>query len=239
MSSSEGRRMRVIDFETTGIPPDAEVVEAAYLDVMPSPTLGPGLTVLYGIEEPGWSSLVVPNMAIPAEARAVHHIPDREIESLGIAWPDVMKFIVHEGLYVAHSADFEKGFFNPEGSRWIDTYKCALRLWPEAPRYGNQVLRYWLENCDPGGLGMPPHRALPDCYVTAFILLNCMMRKNVEQLLAWSDEPPLLPKVPMGKHRGKKWSEVPRDYLEWATKQDFDEGVAYAVKLELARRRKS
>src|SRR3972149_10195266 len=139
-------------------------------------------------------------------------------------------------VFCAHNADFEKSFFNPEGSRWIDTYKCALRLWPDAPKHTNQVLRYFLDGCDPGRLGMPPHRALPDCHVTALILIKCLELEDMEQLLAWSDAPPLLPRVPMGKHFGKPWSEVPTDYLEWATKQSFDAGVAHTVRVELKRR---
>jgi exodeoxyribonuclease X len=141
--------------------------------------------------------------------------------------------------FCAHNADFEMAFFNPEGSSWIDTYKCALRLWPDAPRHTNSVLRYFLEGCDPGKLGMPPHRALPDCHVTALILIKCLSMAGVDQLVAWSLEPPLLPRVPMGVHRTKSWAEVPTDYLLWITRQaDFDPAIAHTTRVELKKRGK-
>ena len=136
--------------------------------------------------------------------------------------------------------DFETTGLPPDadGSRWIDTYKCALRLWPDSPRHTNSVLRYFLEGCDPGEAGMPPHRALPDCRVTARILIRCLFEASLDPLETWSAEPPLLPRVPMGKHFGKPWSEVPTDYLEWATRQSFDAGIAHTVKTERKRRGK-
>jgi exodeoxyribonuclease X len=224
--------IRVIDFESTGLPPDADVVEAAFVDIELW-SLGDGR--LPSILSP-WSSVVAATRPVTVEARAAHHLSDAEIAS-GISWGKAKLILTFSGTYCAHNADFEKAFFNPEDSRWIDTYKCALRLWPESPKHTNSVLRYFLEGCDPGELGMPPHRALPDCHVTARILIKCLGLASIEQLVAWSEEPPLLPRVPMGKHFGKPWSEVPTDYLEWATRQDFDGGVAHTVRVELAKRK--
>jgi exodeoxyribonuclease X len=218
--------IRVIDFETTGLPPEADVIEAAYVDVIDS---------LY-IDGSGWSRIVRSERPVSVEARAAHHISDKEVFS-GCPWDEARFTITCDGIYCAHNADFEKSFFNPEGSRWIDTYKCALRLWPDSPKHTNSVLRYFVSGCDPGEAGMPPHRALPDCHVTARILIRCLELVPIEQLVTWSSEPPLLPRVPMGKHFGKPWSEVPTDYLEWATRQDFDGGVAHTVRVELAKRK--
>lgn len=213
----------MIDLETTGLPPDADVVEAAFVDVVNMEL------------SKGWSALVRTTRPVSVEARAAHHITDAAI-ACGLEWDFVRQILGAAECFCAHNADFEKAFFDPEGSQWIDTYKCALRLWPDAPRHTNQVLRYFIEGCDPGKAGMPPHRALPDCHVTARILIKCLGLAELEQLVTWSAEPPLLPRVPMGKHYGKPWSEVPTDYLEWATRQDFDAGVAHTVRVELKRR---
>lgn len=224
--------IRVIDFETTGLPPEASVVEAACVEVSLIHKL---------VNRNTWSAIIRTDRPVSVEARAAHHISDKEIAA-GIPWEDASDRLDagQDGqLFCAHNADFEKSFFNPPGSHWIDTYKCALRLWPDAPKHTNQVLRYFLEGCDPGELGMPPHRALPDCHVTALILIRCLQSASIEQLVVWSAEPPLLPRVPMGKHFGKPWSEVPTGYLEWATRQDFDAGVAHTVRVELAKRRKA
>jgi len=223
--------IRVIDFETTGIPPDADVIEAAFLDV-DEIKLAPKSS-----DFAGHAFVVKTIRPVTPEARAAHHITDVEI-SHGSRWSEVRGILSDGSIFCAHNANFEKAFFNPEGSRWIDTYKCALRLFPDAPKHTNQVLRYFLFDCDPGAAGMPPHRALPDCHVTARILIKCLESASIDQLIAWSAEPPLLPRVPMGKHFGKPWSEVPTDYLEWASRQDFDAGMAHTVKIHLMKRRK-
>ena len=219
--------IRVIVFETTGLPPDADVVETGIVSFDEA-----DMEVMHS----GVSFFVRSDRPVAVTARAAHHITDEEIKS-GSEWDKVKEALMSGSpMYCAHNADFEKQFFNPEGSKWIDTYKCALRLWPEAPKHTNQVLRYYLDGCDPGEAGMPPHRALPDCRVTALVLIKCLEASTLDVLLAWSAEPPLLPRVPMGKHFGKRWSEVPTDYLEWATKQSFDAGVAHTVRVELKRR---
>jgi exodeoxyribonuclease X len=223
--------IRVIDLETTGLPPDADVVEAAFLDV-DEVKMEPSAS-----DFAGHAFLVKASRPVTPEARASHHITDMEI-SRGSKWDEIRSILSKGSIFCAHNADFERAFFDPTDVRWIDTYKCALRLWPDAPKHNNQVLRYWLDGCDPGRAGMPPHRALPDCHVTSRILIKCLELAEIDQLIAWSNEPPLLPRVPMGKHFGKPWSEVPTDYLEWATQQSFDAGIAHTVKTELKRRGK-
>ena len=217
---------RVIDFETTNFPPDAQVIEAAYIDV----------TAIGFVIKPGWSSLVKPSLPINIEARAVHHISDKDAAK-GISWEEASsKLADGADFFVAHNADFEKVFFDWYGLQWIDTYKCALRLWPEAPRHSNQVLRYYLDRCDPGKAGMPPHRALPDCRVTALVLARCLALASIDQLEAWSAESPLLPRVPMGKHFKKTWAEVPTDYLMWVLRSGFEPAVMHTAGVEVARR---
>jgi len=222
--------IRVIDLETTGLPPEADVVEAAFLDV-DEIKLAPKAS-----DFAGHAFLVKTLRPVTPEARAAHHLTDVEI-SHGSGWSEVHGILAEGSIFCAHNADFEMAFFNPPSSRWIDTYKCALRLWPDAPRHTNQVLRYFLDGCDPGKFGMPPHRALPDCRVTARILLRCLEASSVEQLVAWSNEPPLLPRVPMGKHRTKLWADVPTDYLEWVLRSEFEPAVAHTARVELQRRR--
>ena len=50
--------------------------------------------------------------------------------------------------------------------------------------------------------GLPAHRAGPDAYVTAHHLRDMLAEASVEQLLVWSQEPGLLPRVPAGPSRG-------------------------------------
>ena len=51
-------------------------------------------------------------------------------------------------------------------------------------KHSNQVLRYWLGLRLDADLAMPPHRAGPDAYVTAHLLLRMMALASVEQMIA-------------------------------------------------------
>ena len=143
----------------------------------------------------------------------------------------------------AHRAAFEKRWCLPRLSgraRWICTWKCALRLWPDAPTHSNQGLRYWRR---PAGLdratGLPAHRAGPDAYVTAHHLRDMLALADVDQLLAWSAQPALLVRVPTGRSAaalGRVGREAARQVLsgEWGQNQD----MLFTARTESARRGK-
>lgn len=204
--------IRVIDFETTGIPSETEshaIVEIGWTDVH-------RLEGGYSIDRTR-SELVNPGRPIPVEAMAVHHIRDHELA--GAMTPDAACSLLGQGadMWCAHNADFEAEFFG--GEPMVCTYKSALRVWPDAPSHSLQVLRYWrqydeLADFDPAR-AMPPHRAGADTYLTAILLRELLGLVSLEDIAKWSSGPALLAKVGFGKHFGKKWSEVPRDYLSW------------------------
>ncbi len=221
--------IRVIDFETTGIPGDGN----------DGPAQGP-----HEIVEIGWCDVIVeddfarirpqkleifcqPRRPIPPEASAVHHLTERSLYGCQLAeagLKELERRTTESGISIlaAHNSRFDQKFWDGGGRPWIDTYRCALRVWPHAPRHGNQVLRYWLKLDEQGGVAafdpdcaVPSHRAGPDAYVTAHILAQMLADFEVEQLVEWSSVPALLPRCNFGKHRGSPWSEVPKDYLRW------------------------
>lgn len=230
-------RVRVIDLETTGSrPPAHDVCEVGWQDVL----LGEDGRWALG-EERG-ARYVNPGRPIPPVTMAVHHIMDDDVVGAPY-WREVASDVLRpEGGVIAlaaHRASFEQRFCTPAlsgGARWICTWKCALRLWPDSPSFSNQVLRYWRM---PEGLdrdrGLPVHRALPDAYVTAHHLRDMLNVTTVEQLLAWSDEPGLLPRVPSGPDRGKSWLELDREALDRFA-LDRDEDVRFSAATELGRR---
>ena len=84
-------------------------------------------------------------------------------------------------------------------------------------------------------LGLPAHRALPDAYVTAHHLRDLLNAASLKQLLAWSREPGLLPRVPAGPERGKPWRDLDSVALE-ALARDRDPDVRFSASTELLRR---
>jgi exodeoxyribonuclease X len=74
------------------------------------------------------------------------------------------------------------------------------------------------------------HRALPDGYVIAFLLRELLELATAEELIAWTDEPALLPRVTFGRYRGSRWEEVPLDYLAWIVdRSELGEDVRFTA----------
>jgi exodeoxyribonuclease X len=230
--------IRVIDFETTGMEPPAEVCEVGICDLhLESKTVHPPI---------GWLCAV---KSMPPEVRAVHHISMADCEGKRPFAAGNM-FLPVEGetnvdkidAIAAHNAEFETKFFvSPKPV--ICTYKAALRVWPQAPSHSNGALRYWLE--DQGkinlehGLTQPAHRAPPDAYTTAHILLALFEAgASGYDMVQWTKEPRLLPKCPIGKFRGQPWSEVETGFLDWMRRQDTMEAdLKWNAEREIARRK--
>jgi exodeoxyribonuclease X len=235
--------IRVCDLETTGLTaPEAAPCEIGWQDIVG--TEGGE----WALDELGAGEMLCnPSRSIPPEMSAIHHIVDEDVAG-AVFWPDAMARVAcrdsnmfSPAIFAAHNARMERQWLNDEvtgGKPWICSYKCALRLWPDAPSHSNQALRYWLKPAAlDRGVASFAHRAFPDAYVTAFILLEQLKLATLGQLLEWSNQPGLLPKVGFGKHFGKAWSEVPSDYLEWCLRQDMDDDVLFTARHELEQRR--
>lgn len=222
--------IRVIDFETTGVePPEAEVCEVGICDLHLEDRR---------VEQPkAWLCGV---KAMPPEVRAVHHISLAECDgkepfNIGMAMASDISAIA------AHNAEFETKFFTSPVPV-ICTYKAALRVWPDAPAHNNGTLRYWLE--DQGKIApdhvmtQPAHRAGPDAYTTAHILLALFNAGATgRDMIAWTKEPRLLPTCPIGKFRGKPWSEVEDGFLGWMLRQPtMEDDLKWNAQREIARR---
>lgn len=229
-------RVRVIDFETTGTEPPADVIEMGCCDVEAlgdrEYAIGTPIAFLYGAER------------IPPEARAIHHIAPAEIAGMP-KWrrEAVMDDIQHDGVIAiaAHNAEFEAKWLAGGDVPLVCTYKAALRIWPDAPSHSNQCLRYWLEEQGLAkvdhALAQPAHRAGPDAYATACLLVAELAHESLATLVRWTKEPRLLPAIPIGKQRGAKWPEVEEGFLRWMLRTaDLDPDLKWNADRELKRR---
>lgn len=244
--------IRVIDLETTGFePPEHAVVEIGWCDLTADRADLAGGPIGWRAGLPS-AVFINPGRPIPPETSAIHHLIDEDVSG-GFVWAEAAPQVLNPDLIVpsdeapialaAHSAKFERLWCTDDLTRglpWICTYKCALRLWPDAPLHSNQGLRYWRR---PVGLRREfaegAHRAGPDAYVTAFHLRDMLDLASVEDLIKWSSEPALQVRCQIGKNRGQKWSDLDDGFLEWVAVRDFDEDVLFTVRHELDRRAKA
>ena len=206
----------VLDTETTGFDPRVDAV----LEVA-----GVHMSLRHGVLHRG-SWLVNPMRPIPPDATEVHGLTDQDVANAGTLTQAMEHLHVHAfDVWVAHHAGFDFGFVDPNGKPVLCTLRLARRLWPELPAHSNQALRkHWGLQVE-GADGLPAHRAEPDALVTAELLRLELLTLRTQRpeivtladLLAWMDQPFILPICHLGKaHRGKPWSEVPTDFLHWA-----------------------
>lgn len=232
----------VLDCETTGTDPVTDgVVEVAAV-------------LTSGDETLAFDSMPVnPGRPIRPEASAVHHMVDADVAfapPLDRAVEEVIASVMlgqdryEVDAYVAHNAPFDRGFLGGHLSAapWLDTYRAAKRYLPDLPGHSNQYLRYALRLPVPHVSDDPllaPHRALGDAIVTAALLRYLLagparedyQRLGVRGLAEHVDSPLLLTTCNFGKHAGKPWAEVPRDYLAWMLRQQpgFDPDTTFTA----------
>lgn len=206
------QKIRVVDFETTGLPEDhvRGICEIGFTDLSADWEISTTISLL-----------VNPGHPIPPQTRAVHHISDADVADA--VTHDVALRILMDGMgegdiFAAHNCKFEQAFFSGGGRRWICTMQAAKHLFPDAPGFSNQTLRYWLgidEEFDGASRAMPPHRAGPDTFVTAHVLRRLVFASSVDDLVRLTTAPVLLRDVTFGKHRGERWQNLPTSYLDW------------------------
>jgi exodeoxyribonuclease X len=208
---------RVHDYETTGFPPSAGIVELAWTDlVWEGKAMNVGET---------YSELLNPGVPIQIGAKAVHHITEKMLE--GKRHPTQVLSSLQQGVdfLVAHNLKFEDAF-HQRTIPGICTLKCARELIPEAPGHKLQELRYYLEehlDLDPTRCD-PPHRAGPDTYVTAHLLKHLFMLSAkmggdfVGRLVQISSGVQLPTVIRFGKYKGQTFQQLAIEdpkYLRW------------------------
>jgi exodeoxyribonuclease X len=227
--------VRIFDIETSGLTPETgSVIEIGHSDVtLPARTIGDPVSTLHASAFP-----------ITPENRAVHHINPATLLNRPmfdpVAWNGQAEA---DGVtcLAAFNSDFDAAFLKPT-LPVICLYKSALRAWPELTKHSNSAVFYALEDrglCRGANYAyVTAHRAGPDAYVSAWVFKALLEAGHTsKQMLEWSREPALLPRCPLGKHKGAEWADVPRDYLQWIVRApDMGADVVFCARRELERR---
>lgn len=197
------------DTETTGVKSDKDkIIEIAAYD--------PYLDLSF-------VSLINPQVPIPAEATAIHHITDdmvKDAPTFEIVGKQFAEFCSGDVVLIAHNNDaFDKLFLQAEFSRaklelpnwnYIDSLKWARKYRPDLPRHSLQHLREVFN--------IPPnqaHRALDDVIVLHKVFTNLVGDLTMETILDLLKGESLIRHMPFGKHKGLLLQEVPSHYIKW------------------------
>ncbi len=213
----------VVDCETTGLDPETDaLVEVAAV----------AIDLFDPLPRAMFSRLVATEKAIPAEVSAVHGLTNAMLATAP-DWPTARRSLrhfiaLHENpILVAHNAAFDRQFLLLGAHwRWLCTKRVAMHIWPDAPNFKNQTLRYW-RDLNVETFGLPPHRALGDALVTAALLRDQLAspefsgevgrhRWDVDEIIAWVDSPISLATWPFGKFFGQPIAAADTGYIEWA-----------------------
>ena len=184
------------------------------------------------------SSLINPGHPIPPECRGIHHLSDRDVSkapTLERAFGGPFARLRDGDPLAAHNMEFDFQFIEPHvqpDAVRLCTYRCSRHLYPDAPNYKNQTLRYYLDVNPPAKYlaKLAPHRALYDAVCTAYILEKMISERSVEDLIKLTSLPVLLKTVSFGQHRGSLWEDVPQGYLRWILGKDFDMDVVHTAR---------
>lgn len=172
-------------------------------------------------------SFIYPEGPIPAEASSISGITDEMVKDaplFSLVGAQFIEFCSGEVVLIAHNNDaFDKLFLEYEYSKanltmpnwlYLDTLKWSRKYRSDLPRHSLQFLREAF-----GIQANQAHRALDDVMV-----LYQVFQKMVDDL-SWDDILRLInqsssqvSRMPFGKHAGKPLSEVPKDYIEWLSK---------------------
>jgi len=221
-------RVALIDLETSGDQPPEDVpIEIAIIYMNDRKFDSQYTTLIHPGDRP-----------ISPVASACHHLTTKIIkEQVHVSQLSRSAWDLLLGdcdYLVAHNAAFDRAFIPDLDIPWICTYRVAKHVLTDAPKFGLQTLRYWL-HLDVSLNGcLYPHRALYDTKVLAELYLYLRKSFTDEELAYMTSQPVLMATCSFGKHRGTPWSDVPRDYLEWICKNEFDEDTAYTARYYLA-----
>ncbi len=219
--------------------------------------------IAYKSDNGSFAGLYKPEIKIPPEASAVHHITNKMVTDKSVFkesedFKKIKKlFEDKDSVVVAHNATFDLVMIKKEGiepKKFICTLRVARHLDKEEKieRYNLQYLRYLLEL----EVDATAHDAMGDVLVLEKLferLKNKMQKESGEEnfseeeiinkMIEISSHPSLLRSFNFGKHNTKKIEEVmktDRGYLEWLLEQKLagdgiDEDWIYTLKYYLSK----
>jgi DNA polymerase-3 subunit epsilon len=223
-----------IDCETTGLDTNNDrIIEVA--------------VVLFSSDKilEQYETLIDPECEISAESMAIHHITQEMVQGkpkIHEVLKEILK-MVGKHIIIGHGVKFDidmlanaaKRVCIPCGiqeNRVIDTLRLA-RLYGDSSSNALEKLGVHFNVASDGA-----HRAMSDVMVNIEVFKHLSKRyKTTENLFNILSRPIQLKAMPLGKHKGRPFRDIPQQYLQWAANKDFDEDLMFSIRAELKRRK--
>ena len=193
-----------------------------------------------------FETLIDPECPIPETSQEIHKISADMVAGkpkIAEVLPELLKMI-NGHIIVGHGIGFDIALIAAEAKRhniptqiekqpYIDTLRMA-RIYGESPINSLQQLRQHF-NIEPEGA----HRAMSDVIVNIEVFKQLSKPyKSVDDLLRILQKPIRMRAMPLGKHKGRRFEEIPIEYLMWAEKKDFDQDLLFSIRSEIRNRKK-
>lgn len=192
-----------------------------------------------------YETLIDPEIPIPAISTEIHHITDDMVQGkpkIQTLLNDIFAFVGRH-IIVGHGIMTDLKFLSAAAQRYnipckllshphIDTLRLA-RLYGESPTNSLETLRKHFNIADEGA-----HRAMNDVTVNIEVFKYLAKRyKTTEQLMQRLKSPIQLKLMPLGKYKGRPFSDISIEYLRWASHQDFDQDLLFSLTNEIKKRK--
>lgn len=189
--------------------------------------------------------LINPGILIPQHTIEIHHITDEMVKDKPSIDSVIKKYLdfIGDHIVVGHAIPFDLALLNAEAKRigmqtnltqqrYIDTLRLA-RLYGESPTNSLESLRKHFNIKAEGA-----HRAMSDVVVNIEVFKYLSQKfRTTEEILKRLEKPIALKLMPLGKHKGRPFREVPVEYLRWAANQNFDQDLLFSLRSELKKRK--
>lgn len=224
-----------LDCETTGLDPATDSIIEIAVVVFTFDTV---ITT--------FETLIDPGCPIPDSSIAIHHITNDMVinkPKIQEVLPEILK-LIDQHIIMGHGISLDITFIaeaakrnaipcHLSNNRTLDTLRMA-RLYGESPTNSLERLREHFNIAAEGA-----HRAMNDVIVNieVFKYLSASFQ-TTQQLFERLKHPIPLKVMPLGKHKGRPFSEIPIEYLQWAANKDFDQDLLFSIRSELKKRKK-
>lgn len=223
-----------LDCESTGLDPQKDhIIEVA------------GICFTLNEIKGEFNFLIDPGCNIPEESIHIHGITNEMVKGkpkIHDVLSEILNFIGKHPI-VGHGVGFDIDLLHYAAQRTqlncslksnptVDTLRMA-RLYGQCPVNSLEQLRQHFNIPLEGA-----HRAMSDVIVNVEVFKNLLLDYNsLDHLFMTLSKPIAMKTMPLGKHKGRPFRDIPLEYLLWAARKDFDNDLLFSLRSEIKRRK--